>query len=667
MNLLWLTIYGLAVFSTVIALLYLRQRQKTKRAAILLKEAKQEVSDIAQLPLSNPNPVIQISESSDILFINSAAQDLIKNTSGSVISLLQDLSEHLDSRNVVTREIVIGANTFMQVITPSQAGKQTAYIIYFMDISSIKENERALIAAKLDAEKLRQEAEHANNARGEFLANMSHELRTPMNGIIGLSDMLAEADLPEEHQEMAKVVNSSARSLLILLNDILDFSKIEAGELSIETIPFSLHEVISRMEVLHKSVALSKGLMFSTNVSADVPVYVESDPARLQQILNNLISNALKFTEEGRVNIEVNGSEQDNNNYLLEITVQDTGIGIPQEKQQQIFEKFQQAENSTSRKYGGTGLGLAITKDLLEMMGGSIAIKSQVGQGTSFYIKLLVKMAEMPTEQNNARPAKDILFQNASRIMIVDDHPVNLLYMRKTLNKLGIQNFAEAKNGREALDLFQKDRFDLILMDCQMPDMDGFEASREIRRLEDNRNKPVIIAVTADAMKGAEEKCKAAGMDGYISKPVERERLSQILKTWLPHKEVQEEKPQETGQPQIQDVDLQTFNWSKFYEFTHGDSELEATLMTMFTKNLHEDLKSLHESFQKEDYEAWDKAAHKIYGASSNIGAEKLADVCDQVHSLSSFDKENVRILHKEIISQSHELHHELQQKKAAA
>ncbi len=639
-------------------LLFFYRWRSLKHAQKLLRVAKQEARDIAELSLGNPHPVLQITEDTNILYTNLSALDTFPTLKeeGRTHIILQGLEDHVNASHEVMREVCVQNKIYHQIIRPGQLKDRMSYIIYLSDITGLKDKEKALSDANSQAQELRQQAEQANKARGDFLANMSHELRTPMNGIIGLSEILSEGGLPDEKQEMAQAVHSSAKGLLILLNDILDFSKIEAGQLTIEHIAFDLSHVLEQMKGLHAPVAESKGLDFKINMSGDVPTHIMSDPMRLQQILNNLVNNAIKFTEQGRVHITVSAMNKTEEDVDIRISVEDSGIGIPKEKQAQIFEKFQQAEGATSRKYGGTGLGLAITRHLVGIMEGQLSIESEEGHGTTFTVLLPCKIgADLKDDiaqqkQEGVSVHTKASLPSKTSILIVDDHPVNLLFMRQTLKKIGFENFEEAQSGAEAVKMSQNKSYQLILMDCHMPDMDGFTATKQIREFNMPQDKPVIIAVTADAMEGAAQKCHAAGMDDYISKPVDRQALASLLKKWLPA----EVDVSDTDQQSVPDsASKHVIDWHHFEEFTEGDAEMERELLKIFIENLQQDLTTLHQCYTKQDFAGWEEAAHKLYGASSHVGAYALADICGQAEGLDLSDIPPIKDMHLAILQES--------------
>jgi len=374
-------------------------------------------------------------------------------------------------------------------------------------------------------------AESSTKSKSDFLANMSHEIRTPMNGIIGTTSLLKSTNLDDTQLDYVNIIDFSANNLLAIINDILDISKIEAGQITLESIDFNLHNVVNETIKLLTSKAIEKGIELSATIDESVPLFAKGDPVRLKQIVINLTNNAIKFTKYGFVKIEVETIEQESKirKYLFKII--DTGVGIHENAREKIFKDYVQADNSTSRKFGGTGLGLPISKKLIEMMNGEIGLESEVGKGSTFWFTLTLDIGKEPPYELVDEHAVTVNGDFKLSILIAEDNLVNQKVAIATLKKLG-HKLEIAENGKIACDMHRLNHYDVILMDVQMPVMDGIESTKCIRNFEREESpdkKVKIIAMTANAMKEDRQKCLDAGMDDYISKPFKAVELSRIL------------------------------------------------------------------------------------------------------------------------------------------
>ncbi|MGL5630757.1 MAG: ATP-binding protein [Azovibrio sp.] len=543
----------------------------------------------------------------------------------------------VDREAALKYERVLMFVTLVAMITVAMGILMVLYIGIRRQIAARTEVEQALVIAK-------EAADAANQAKSTFLATMSHEIRTPMSGVLGTLELLGMTKLKPGQRNTLNIAHESAKSLLRIINSILDFSQIEAGKLEIRPEAIVLREVMETVRNIYAGNASNKGLSIRLDIDANISTVVWGDPLRLRQILNNFVSNAIKFTSEGTIEIKAELIERVDGEDKVRFSVKDTGIGISKENQQRLFQPFNQAESSTTRRYGGTGLGLTICRRLADMMGGSIEMQSTLGKGTTMILTLSLPVVDAKDwPENNPETRQDQLGQLSAAqgtyrvapsiaearqeetlVLLVDDHPTNRLLLRHQLHTLGYA--AEcAKNGVEALVMWKSRRFSLLITDCNMPEMDGYDLVRTIRKLESgNGGKRIpIIAFTANALSNEVEKCFAAGMDDYLIKPVELTQLLKKLDHWLPI-------PQNESIAVVPIVDH-----SALTTISGGNAEAEREILSLFRRVNDEDAAMLKQAVADIDILKVGDAAHRIKGASMMIGAMGLAKACEHIERAS--------------------------------
>ena len=586
----------------------------------------------------------------------------------------------------------------LALVRKDDAGNPISMIGTNWDITQQKQTENSLkqLNSELEhatglAKSLASEADSANHAKSDFLATMSHEIRTPMNGIIGMTGLLMDTPLTAEQRQYARIVQSSGEALLSLINDILDFSKIEAGRMELESLDFNLRVTLEDTMDLLAIKAREKDLNLVTIIDPNVSVFVRGDAGRLRRIIINLAGNAIKFTSSGGITLRTSLVSEDETGELLEFSITDTGIGIPVSKQASLFTPFTQADSSTTRKYGGTGLGLAISRQLAELMGGTIRLESEEGKGSTFYFTARLDKRETGQLTETDSPASPgglkvglvddqaadrllvsslltgwgSVFQGTTsgteasgainrlpselprkvektctssrRILLAEDNPTNQFVALKILEKLGYTADL-AQNGHEAVSAVQQGHYDLVLMDCQMPEMDGYEASRAIRAIPDEAGRVPIIAMTANALDTDRAACLTAGMDDYLSKPVVPTALASMLEHWL----ARNEEPVSLADadltklpPADENTHLDThpmlFDRVAFLARIMNDQDSADELISLYIKTKPEELAKLSEAVKSGDMVLTGRFAHRMKGAAANMSALAIFNIAAEM------------------------------------
>lgn len=519
----------------------------------------------------------------------------------------------------------------------------------FKDITNQKKLENELIA-------LKNTAEQASIAKTEFLANISHEIRTPLNVIMGMLDLIQPTELDPKYQEYLATAKLSANSLKIIIDDILDYSKIESGQMKLTKTDCHLRILMEQIASVMKIKSEEKNLEFSCVIDPSVPDIIQTDSQRLRQVLENIIDNAIKFTDKGKIDVSV---EKEMEEGFLHFKVSDTGIGIPKEKQDIIFKGFTQVDGSITRRYGGTGLGLAISKHLVEMMGGKIWVESQINVGSTFHFTILV--SDQKIEKNKRKKRKTE--KRPLRILLAEDNPFNQKLIETILKTEGY-DVTLADNGKIALELYEKQPFDLILMDIQMPEMDGFQTTRVIRSFEKQKGGHIpIIAITAYSLLGDREKCLLSGMDEYLRKPIQKDVLLSTIQ------ELSERHPA-SSEKVLSDKpnDNNVLNRKAFMQIVGNNTNFIKELIQIYLDNLPKLMNQIENGLDKQHLRDIEFGAHALKGMSYNISAQRVADAAKKLENigrsgnLAEADKqfrilkEEVEILKQEIDNLTKEL-----------
>jgi len=504
-----------------------------------------------------------------------------------------------------------------------EAGREPYVIASAQDITDRIIIEKELTKAKIIAER-------SVKVKEQFLANISHEIRTPMNGILGLTSVLQKMVQDEEQLHYLQAIQSSADKLLVIINDILDFSKIEAGKIDFEETEFNPTQLVKESIHLLEPKAAERKNKIKAIIDTDVPEIVKGDPGKLSQIINNLLSNAIKFTQNGSIRILVEVATDHPEHVVLEFTVQDNGIGIPEDKLNSIFESFTQASSSTTRQYGGTGLGLTISKQFIELQGGIISVKSKLNEGSSFTFRLSFNKPKANTPVTPAAPVS-LLPVHPSRlgrlhVLLAEDNEINQLLVKKVMSEWGF-HLDIAQNGLQALELFYINEYDIILMDMQMPEMDGYKTTASIRNRNTIKSNTPIIALTAHASAGEEAKCLEAGADAYLSKPFKADLLLQEIAVLT--KKTSEFKSLRMNENQAggSNINSPTINLNYLREMASGDNSFMEEIMDMFIQQTPENLAQLQQYTQNQQWPEVKALAHKMKSSMILVGIKELEDI----------------------------------------
>ncbi len=594
--------------------------------------------------------VIVIDATNRVVDANPAAERIIGRPAASMVG--QPVAETLAGRSSLLARDVSRLEANGEITLDSDSGRRhydlkmspiygrdarvMGGLVVLRDTTERKRMEEALSAA-------RDQAMEASRLKSEFLATMSHEIRTPMNAVIGMTELLLDGDLPPRERGYAETMRHSSETLLSIINDILDFSKIEAGRLELELIELDPRELVRGVEQLFAQEGRQKGLQLSASVDEQVPESVRGDSLRLRQVLVNLVGNAIKFTERGHVRIVMAAIDRGPNEWTLRVEVEDTGIGIPSDAQRRLFEPFTQADGSTTRRYGGTGLGLAISKRIVERMDGEIGVRSEPGTGSTFWFTVRVAKATGEAtprgrpDDRAAPPSRSAMVGGGPlrpRVLVVEDSATNRLVALAMLERLGC-HADTAEHGGQALEMIARDVYDAVLMDCYMPGMDGFDATRAIRRLESDARRTPILALTANVTRGDRERCLAAGMDDYLPKPIRLRDLSDALQKWVPrHAEAAASlagKPtQRAGSdPAVGPRAIDQAALASLRELeAPGQEDAFKQVVELFLHEIPGNLARLRSAAETANGDALVKAAHSLKGSAGFLGARSLASLC---------------------------------------
>ena len=519
-------------------------------------------------------------------------------------------------------------------LTAIPAKNRTDILCVIRDISKQKKIENRLIQAQI-------KSEEASMAKSDFLANISHEIRTPMNGVIGSTELLLNTQLEEKQKYFAHTIKDSAQSMLTIINDILDYSKIEAGMFDLDNHPFNIIDLLKQINSSFANKVKAKNLKFKLKVDPKMNQWVLGDAGRIRQIFTNLIGNSLKFTKEGSISLIGQIVKEDKKSMYVKFNIIDTGIGISKAKQKQIFERFTQADGSTTRKYGGTGLGLSISRQLSSLMGGEVNFSSKADEGTNFWFTIKLQKTQKP-EKIHQKNKNNELPQYSANVLVVEDNQTNQMVAKEILSLYGIK-VKIANDGLESIECLKQKNFNLVFMDCHMPVLDGYKATQKIRKYDSKDLNPStpIIAMTASAMQGDKEKCIAYGMDDYITKPIDIDILGEMLNKWLNPKggNLQHKTTKSVADDTYKTkANHLVFDDDAFSKRLSGNIVLIKTIAKKFITSMEEQIHTLIQSIDIYDRKQIIAQAHKLKGAAATVGCMELSHLA---HCIELAGKEN--------------------------
>lgn len=565
------------------------------------------------------------------VFANGSVADsplTLRHQNGTLTDVLFNGSVYKDDQGNVLGVVIVARDVTEQ----NRIATRLKEAIVSADLSTTVAEE-----AQIKAENARQLAENAVKAKQQFLSNMSHEIRTPMNAIIGFTKVVLRTELSSKQQEYITAIKTSGDALIVLINDILDLAKVDAGKMTFEETPFKMAKSISAMLHLFEPKIQEKNLTLIKSYDHKIPKVLLGDPVRLHQIIMNLVSNAVKFTKKGKITVSANLLKEDEEKVTIAFMVTDTGIGIGKDKMSGIFENFQQASSETSRLFGGTGLGLAIVKQLVEAQGGHVTVNSTIGKGSAFCFTLSFKKTTEEAELEATIVESDPQMQDI-KVLVVEDIPLNQLLMRTLLDDFGFESDI-ASNGQIAIDKLRQKAYDIVLMDLQMPEMNGFEATEYIRKKLNS--KIPIIALTADVTTADLDKCKAVGMDDYLSKPVDERLLQRKIIRIL--KKADPKKPKALVS---NDSNRKNYTDLKYLiQRTKSDPGLMTEMISLYLGQTASLIRKMTESSHSKDWQTLHSVAHKMIPSFSIVGiSAQYEDMAKKVQEYTRTGEQPAKI-----------------------